>query len=163
MSITAVPLRPIAKGSLTKLWVGVLLLVLAGAALALVGLKSTSRELGFEVITEGTGPSPTTSDVVLISYVGTLPNGTVFDQSPQAPMPVDGVVAGFSQGLQKMKKGGHYKLTIPPALGYGNKAVGPIPANSTLIFDVKLLDFKTRAEIEAMRAQMQMQGPPPHP
>jgi FKBP-type peptidyl-prolyl cis-trans isomerase FkpA len=69
---------------------------------------------------------------------------------------VGGVVPGFSQALLKMKKGGHYIITIPPRLGYGAKATGPIPANSTLTFDVHLRDFKSRAEIEAMQQQMQM-------
>lgn len=156
MSATAVPLRPIAKGSLTKLWIGIALVVLAAAALAWAG---ATRPLGFEVLTEGEGASPTTADVVLVSYVGKLPDGTVFDQNEHAAMPVEGVVPGFSQALQMMKKGGHYKVTIPPHLGYGDKAVGPIPANSTLEFDVKLLDFKSRAEIEKMQQELQaMQG-----
>lgn len=167
MSATAVPLRPIAKGSLTKLWLGIVVLVLAAAVLAWAG---ATRSLGFEVLSEGEGASPTLSDVVLISYVGKLSDGTVFDQNERAPLPVEGVVPGFSQALQQMKKGGHYKVTIPPHLGYGSKAVGPIPANSTLEFDVKLIDFKSRGEIEQMQRElqaMQMQGgpgaPAPHP
>lgn len=154
-SVTAVPLRPIAKGSLTRLWIAVALVVLAAGALAWAG-TATVQTLGFKVLTEGVGPSPTAQDVVLISYVGKLDDGKVFDQSEQAPLPVDGVVPGFSEALQKMKKGGHYDVTIPPQLGYGDKVTGPIPANSTLHFDVKLLDFKSKAEIEAMQRQMQM-------
>ena len=64
-----------------------------------------------------------------------------------------------------MQKGGSYKLCIPAALGYGDKATGPIPANSPLIFTVDLLDFKSMAEIQAMQSQMQQQGgagAPPH-
>ncbi len=164
MSTTAVPLRPIAKGSLTKLWVGVAAVAIAAAGLAYAGTGSVET-LGFVVQAEGQGASPTVSDVVLISYVGKLKDGTVFDQNPQAALPVDGLVPGFTQALLKMKKGGKYHISIPPQLGYGAEAKGPIPANSTLEFDVELLDFKSRAEIEAMQQQMQMMqggagGPP---
>lgn len=156
MSVTAVPLRPIAKGSVSRLWIGIVLLVALAAALAWVGVP---RSLDFEVLTEGTGPSPAPTDVALVSYVGTLNDGTVFDQSEQAALPVDGVVPGFSMALQQMKKGGHYRVVIPPHLGYGNKVPqgAPIPPNATLTFDVKLLDFKSRAEIMRMQQQMQMQ------
>ncbi|MDX3910279.1 MAG: FKBP-type peptidyl-prolyl cis-trans isomerase [Sphingobium sp.] len=155
MSTTAVPLRPVAKGSLTRLWVGVAAIVLAAAGLAYAG-TDTVDSLGFDVLKAGEGASPTTTDVVLVSYVGKLKDGTVFDQNEQAALPVDGLVPGFTQGLLKMQKGGKYHLSIPPQLGYGAEAKGPIPANSTLEFDVTLLDFKSRAEIEAMQRQMQM-------
>lgn len=154
-TITAVPLLPIAKGSLTRLWIGVALLVLVAAALAWAGTRSF-QPLGFKVLEEGSGPSPTLEDVVLVAYVGKLADGKIFDQSEQAPLEVGGVVPGFSQALLKMKKGGHYLVTIPPRLGYGAKAVGPIPANSTLTFDVHLRDFKSKEEIMQMQRQMQM-------
>lgn len=160
MSTTAVPLRPVAKGSLTKLWIGIAALVLGAGALAYAGTGS-AESLGFDVLKAGTGVSPTVSDVVLVSYVGKLKDGTVFDQNQQAALPVDGLVPGFTQALLKMQKGGKYHISIPPQLGYGAEAKGPIPANSTLEFDVTLLDFKSRAEIEAMQRQMQMmQGGP---
>lgn len=154
-TVTAVPLLPIAKGSLTRLWIGVALLLAAAGALAWAGTASF-KPLGFKVLEEGQGPSPTLEDVVLVSYVGKLPNGTVFDQNEQAAMPVAEVVPGFTQALLRMKKGGHYYVTIPPRLGYGAKANGPIPANSTLEFDIHLRDFKSKAEIMRMQQQMQM-------
>lgn len=177
MSITAVPLRPIARGSLTRLWIGVAALALAAGGLAWAGQQgieaspstfmaqnagadgviTTPSGLQYQVLTEGTGPSPTTADVALVGYKGTLLDGTVFDENPQAPMPIDGVVPGFSEGLQKMKKGGKYRLWIPPQLGYGDQAAGPIPAGSILIFDVTLHDFKSRAEIMQMQQMMQQQ------
>ena len=186
MSITAVPLRSIAKGSLTRLWIGVAAVALAAGGLAWAGqqgiepspatflaqngdaegVTTTPSGLQIKVLTEGTGPSPTTADVALVGYKGTLLDGTVFDENPQAPMPVDGVVPGFSEGLQKMKKGGKYRLWIPPQLGYGDQAAGPIPAGSILVFDVELHDFKSRAEIMQMQQMMQQQqgaqgAPPP--
>lgn len=156
MSVTAVPLRPIAKGSVARLWIGIVFLVVAAAALAWAGVP---KSLGFEVLSEGSGPSPAPTDVALVSYIGTLSDGTVFDQSAQAALPVDGVMPGFSIALQKMQKGGHYKIVIPPHLGYGNKVPqgAPIPANATLTFDVKLLDFKSRDEIMRLQQQMQSQ------
>lgn len=157
MSVTAVPLQPIAKGSLTRLWIGVAAVLLAAAGLAWAGTSSVDS-LGFEVVKEGTGPSPTLEDVVLVNYVGKLDDGKVFDQSQQAPLPVADMVPGFRDSLLKMKKGGEYKISIPPRLGYGSAARGPIPANATLHFDVTLLDFKSKAEIEAMQRQMQMMG-----
>lgn len=177
MSTTAVPLRPIAKGSLIRLWIGVAAVVLAAGGLAWAGQRgvaetpasylaanageegvvTTPSGLQYKVIEEGTGPSPTAQDVALVGYKGTLLDGTVFDENPQAPMPVDGVVPGFSEGLQKMKKGGKYRLWIPPQLGYGEQASGPIPANSVLVFDVTLHDFKSKAEIMRMQQMMQQQ------
>ena len=184
MSTTAVPLRPIAKGSLTRLWIGVAAVAVAAGGLAWAGQRglepspssylahnansdgvvTTESGLQFKVIEEGEGPSPTTTDVALVGYKGTLLDGTVFDENPQTAMPVDGVVPGFSEGLQKMKKGGKYRLWIPPQLGYGEQAAGPIPANSVLVFDVQLHDFKSKAEIMQMQ-QMMQQGatPPPMP
>src|SRR3546814_12792266 len=69
-----------------------------------------------------------------------LTDGEVFDQNERAPLPVDGVVPGFSEGLQLMKRGGKYRLWIPPQLGYGSDVPegGPIPKDSVLMFDVEL-------------------------
>jgi len=183
MSVTAVPLRPIAKGSLTRLWIGVGAVALAAAGLSWVGTQAvtpspaaflhrnadapgvvtTGSGLQYKVIHEGQGASPKGSDVALVSYRGTLIDGTVFDQSEQAAMPIDGVVPGFSEALQLMKKGGEYELFLPPHLAYGDKVPegAPIPPNAVLIFDVKLIDFKSREEIMQMQREMQqMQGAP---
>ena len=160
MSVTTVPLRPVNKGGLWLMWFGLAALLALGAAFA---WHMTPR-IGFEVVKEGTGNSPTRADVVLVKYEGKLDDGTVFDANEQAPMQVSQVVPGFSDALTRMQKGGKYKISIPPALGYGDRAVGPIPAGSTLHFDVELLDFRTEAEVRAMQQMMQqqqmMQGAP---
>lgn len=116
---------------------------------------AATPQIGFTVLDEGTGASPGDEDVVLVSYIGKLPNGTVFDQNGQTPFGVSDVVPGFSQGLKRMKRGGAYKLTIPPELGYGAQAAGDIPPNSTLTFTVMLFDFKSRAELMLMQQQQQ--------
>ena len=153
MSVTTVPLRPVSKGGLWLMWVGLAILLAAGAAFAMQQTPS----IGFETVKAGTGPSPTKADVVLVKYEGKLDDGTVFDANEQAPMQVSQVVPGFSDALTRMQKGGKYKISIPPALGYGDRAVGPIPAGSTLHFDVELLDFRTEAEVRAMQQMMQQQ------
>ena len=152
MSVTTVPLRPVSKGGLWLLWVGIAILIAAASAFA---FKSTPR-IGFEVVKEGTGASPTMSDVVLVKYEGKLDDGTIFDANEQAPFQVAQTAPGFAQALTRMKKGGKYKVTIPPALGYGDRDNGPIPGGSTLHFDVELLEFKTEAEVREMQRQMQM-------
>jgi FKBP-type peptidyl-prolyl cis-trans isomerase FkpA len=166
MSVTAVPISPAATGSLVKLWGGVALAVLAAAGLAVAGTPkngckiTTVSGLGFSQIKPGTGAKPTDSDVVLVNYKGKLAaNGKQFDANDRAPFPVTQVVPGFSEGLKLMQKGGTYKLCIPAKLGYGAVASGPIPANSDLIFDVDLLDYKSMAEIQAaMQAQQAQQA-----
>lgn len=117
-----------------------------------------------ETLTAGTGAKPTREDFVLIAYKGMLKDGTVFDSSQGVPMAVADVVPGFADGLVQMQRGGSYRLRIPAALGYGDSGSGPIPPNSDLVFEVTLLDFKTRAELEAlMAAQQPEQAPQPTP
>ncbi len=153
--VTRVPLQPIAKGALTKLWLAVAAVFLAAAGLAWASLPGS---VSVETLKAGTGASPTLADVVLINYKGTLADGKVFDEAKQAALAVDGVVPGFTQALLKMQRGGKYKAHIPAALGYGDKGQGPIPANADLTFEIELLDFKNRAELEAqMQAMQQMQ------
>jgi peptidylprolyl isomerase len=95
----------------------------------------------------GTGATAVAGDTVTVNYVGTLTNGTKFDSSYDRGQPytfllgVGRVIAGWDQGVAGMKVGGKRRLTIPPSLGYGNQAVGSIPPNSTLIFDVELLSI----------------------
>ncbi|MFM6828791.1 MAG: FKBP-type peptidyl-prolyl cis-trans isomerase, partial [Novosphingobium sp.] len=87
---------------------------------------------------------PAKSDIVLVNYIGYLAaTGAVFDQGMQAAFPVEGVIPGFSEGLQLMAKGSTWRFCVPAALGYGAEVSGPIPANSDLVFQVELVDFKT--------------------
>ena len=108
------------------------------------GVMTTESGLQYEVIEEGDGPSPGPEDQVTIHYTGTLPDGTQFDSSrggDPATFPVQGVIPGFSEGLQLMSVGSNYKLYISPELGYGPRPQGSIPPNSALIFDVELLEI----------------------
>ena len=123
---------------------------------------TTSSGLRYKIIRTGEGPTPSDNDVVLVSYKGMLKDGAVFDQNSQAAFPVTSVVPGFSEGLKIMQRGGKYRLWIPAKLAYGpedqrNPETGQvaIPGNSELTFDVELLEFKSRAEIEAMQQEMQ--------
>ena len=96
----------------------------------------------------GTGEAVKKGDMVVINYTGTLQDGTKFDSSYDRGQPfetkigVGQVIKGWDEGVIGMKVGGKRKLVIPPQLGYGDQAVGPIPANSTLIFDVELVGIK---------------------
>ena len=167
--IHRVPLQPIARGSLTKLWLGVLIALLIGGGIA---WAARSEGVRVETLTAGTGPMPAPTDVVLVNYVGKLTDGTQFDKGDRVPMSLDQVVPGFGEGITRMQKGGKYRLTIPAGKAYGaeekrNPQTGQvvIPANSDLVFDVDLLDFKTRAEImqqqQMMQQLQQMQGGAP--
>ena len=95
----------------------------------------------------GTGATAATGDTVTVNYVGTLTNGTKFDSSYDRGQPftfrlgAGQVIAGWDQGVVGMRVGGKRRLTIPPHLGYGSQANGPIPANSTLIFEIELLSI----------------------
>ena len=150
--ITRAPLPPLAKGSLTKLWIGV-----AAALLVAAGVAHTATPPAVQVKAThaGTGASPTLDDYVLINYKGTLANGAVFDQAQHAIMPVARVVPGFAKALQQMQRGGRYHVAIPPALAYGDHAAGPIPPNSTLYFDIDLIDFRSAAQVQAQQQMME--------
>ena len=127
------------------------------------GVVQTPSGLQYKVLKPGKGAKPTDADIALITYKGTLLNGTEFDKSEQpVPMPVAGVVPGFSEALKLMPKDAEYRIWIKPSLGYGDKAAGPIPANSVLVFDVKLLDFLPEAVVRQMQAA-QMGGGAPAP
>ncbi len=157
--ITRVPLPPIARGALTKLWIGVAAVALGAAGLAYATLPAS---VDVETIKAGTGVSPTIEDVALINYKGALANGKVFDEGKNAVFPLQGVIPGFTQALTQMQKGGKYKVEIPSELAYGkeeqkNPQTGAveIPANSDLTFEIELIDFRNQAEIEAQQRMMQ--------
>jgi len=163
---TRVPLQPIKKGSLAKLWLGVAVVLLVAAAAAWWTVPHAKKLAGgvtIETLTEGKGPSPTTTDIALINYKGMLGSGKVFDQGQGVPMPITGVVPGFSTALQAMQAGGRYRVRIPAAQAYGaeekrNQQTGEvvIPANSDLVFDVDMVEFRSQAEVMRMMQQQQM-------
>ena len=93
---------------------------------------------------EGSGPSPTATDVVRVHYHGTFPDGQVFDSSVErgepARFPLNRVIACWTEGVQLMKVGGKAKLVCPPEIAYGARGAPPrIPPNATLHFEVELL------------------------
>ena len=111
------------------------------------GVVTLPSGLQYKIIKQGDGPKPTATDTVETNYRGTLINGTEFDSSYKrgqpATFPVSGVIPGWTEALQLMKVGSKYQLFVPSNLAYGERAVGPdIGANSTLIFEVELLDAK---------------------
>jgi len=110
------------------------------------GIITTGSGLQYEVITQGNGPKPSFEDTVRVHYKGTLINGDEFDSSysrgEPIEFPLNGVIPGWTEGLQLMNVGSKYRLFIPSDLGYGPQGAGPkIPPNSTLIFEVELLDI----------------------
>ena len=105
---------------------------------------TTPSGLKYVVITSGSGKTPGPTDKVTVHYRGTLTDGTEFDSSYKrgkpATFPVDRVIPGWTEALQLMKEGDKWKLTIPPNLAYGERGAGAaIPPNSTLIFEVELI------------------------
>jgi len=188
--ITAVPIVPVKRAWLVWLTLGLALAAIAGVALAYSGTARTIAEKGsneqflawhatrpgiattqsglqYQVIKKGEGgpaaPRPTDADVALINYKGMLRDGKTFDAAQRQPFPVTGVVPGFSEALKLMPRGSSYRFWIPPALGYGDRAQGDaIPANSLLVFEVDMIDFRSQAEVQAqmqaMQAQQALQG-----
>jgi FKBP-type peptidyl-prolyl cis-trans isomerase FklB len=111
------------------------------------GVKTTASGLQYKVMKEGSGAPPKDTDTVTVNYRGTLINGTEFDSSYKrgqpATFPVNGVIKGWTEALQLMKPSSKYQLFIPADLAYGSRAVGPdITPNSTLVFEVELLEVK---------------------
>jgi FKBP-type peptidyl-prolyl cis-trans isomerase len=106
---------------------------------------TTASGLKITVVAEAKEPGAKAGDVVWVHYTGKLTNGEVFDSSVGKGRPIKftlgqgEVIKGWDEGVAGMKIGEKRHLTIPPALGYGDKASGPIPPNSTLLFDVEMI------------------------
>lgn len=197
-SVTAVPIPPTKRSYLVWLWAGIVVAIVAAVALAWFGTSTpairdalpndkflaankgqpgvieTASGLQYEVLKQGTGASPTDGDIALVMYKGMLRDGTQFDASAQpTPLPVTGMIPGFTEALKLMKKGGKYRIWIKPELGYGAEARKDqqgkevIPANSLLVFEVELFEFMPQAQFMQMMQQQQQMGggmpggPPP--
>ncbi|MET4133482.1 FKBP-type peptidyl-prolyl cis-trans isomerase FkpA [Porphyrobacter sp. MBR-155] len=160
--ITRVPIKPVAKGSLTKLWIGVVLAIAVGAGLAWAAVP---RGVDIDTQVAGTGPTPVVGDVVFLKYKGKLAaDGTVFDESRDIPLPVEGIfpegtpfpieegatIPGFFEGLQQMQKGGKYTLFIPADKAYGAEPPpgAPIPPNADLEFEIEVIDIMSQQTFE---------------
>lgn len=111
------------------------------------GVTELPSGLQYEVLVQGNGEKPTAQNEVTCHYHGTLIDGTVFDSSVQrgkpASFPLNMVIKGWTEGLQLMPTGSKWRFFIPPHLGYGDRQVSAqIGPNSTLVFEVELIDFK---------------------
>jgi FKBP-type peptidyl-prolyl cis-trans isomerase FkpA len=159
--------RPAATGRAVKLWLGFLILVAAAIGLAWLGAGSLRPEvsdsgLEFRTIKAGTGEPIGPADAAVMDYVGSLDDGTVFDNSdahggPQ-PFVMAGVFPGFAEAMGKMKEGGRYRFSMPKSLAFGN---GQAPAGFTgdrLTFEVQV-----RRVVRGGAAMMQQSGPQPQP
>ena len=109
------------------------------------GVQTTASGLQYKVNKQGKGKSPKATDMVTVEYEGRLVNGAVFDSTAMhgnkpATFPLNGVIPGWTEGLQLMHEGSNFTFYIPANLAYGDQSPSPlIPAYSTLIFDVKLI------------------------
>ena len=111
------------------------------------GVTTLPSGLQYKVLKEGNGKSPKATDKVVCHYEGMLVDGTMFDSSIQrgepATFPLNGVIAGWTEGLQLMKEGAKYRFFIPYQLGYGERGAGAsIPPFAALVFDVELIEVK---------------------
>jgi FKBP-type peptidyl-prolyl cis-trans isomerase FklB len=114
------------------------------------GVISLPSGLQYKVIQSGNGASPKPTDTVETNYRGTFIDGNEFDSSYKrgqtAVFPVNGVIAGWTEALQRMKVVDKWQIFVPPELAYGERGAGPIGPNTTLIFDVELVSIKSDAE-----------------
>ena len=174
--VTRVPIKPISRGSLVMLFLGIVIgLAIAGA----FAWATAPKGVDIDVVKAGTGDNPKATDVVFVHYTGKLADGTVFDQSQAIPLPVPGIlpegtplplenmVPGFREAALQMQRGGKYKVEIPADKAYGaegrmNPQTGEgVPPNADLTFDIELVDFMPMAEVERrfQMLQQMMQQP----
>lgn len=104
------------------------------------GIVTTASGLQYEVLREGSGAAPKATDTVTVNYRGSLVTGAQFDAGDGISFPLNGVIPGWTEGLQLMKEGAKYRFYIPSELAYGERGAGRvIPPNSALIFEVELV------------------------
>jgi len=120
------------------------------------GVTTTESGLQYEVIKQGDGAKPKATDQVTVNYRGTLIDGTEFDSSYKrgkpATFPLNGVIKGWTEGVQLMSVGSKYKFVLPAELAYGAQGAGPkIGPNSTLVFEVELLGIGDPQPVEAAK------------
>ena len=169
--VTRVPIKPISRGSLVMLFVGVVIGLLIAAAFAWF---TAPKGVSVDEVRAGTGDNPAASDVIFVHYTGKLADGTVFDQSQPLPLPVEGIlpegtplplenmVPGFREAALQMQRGGKYVVEIPADKAYGaegriNPQTGEgVPPNADLTFEIELVDFMPMAEAESRFKQLQM-------
>lgn len=175
--VTRVPIQPIAKGSLVKLWLGVIVAIALGAGLAWMAMP---KGLELETLVAGEGDFPNEGDMVFVKYKGMLADTEeVFDESQDIPLPIEGVfpegspfplepdatIPGFYKGMQKMQRGGKYRLFIPSEDAYGAEPPpgAPIPPNADLLFEIEVVDFMSREMFDRnlmiLQQAMQQGGP----
>jgi len=118
------------------------------ALVAAADISGNLKKMVIDDIVLGTGEEVTSGDTVVVHYVGTLQDGTEFDNSNKRGEPFEftvgegRVIKGWEEGLVGMKVGGQRILVIPPDMGYGKNGIGPIPGNATLVFSINLLEIK---------------------
>jgi FKBP-type peptidyl-prolyl cis-trans isomerase FkpA len=159
MTVTQVPLRPLAKGTLVKLWLAIVLLVALAYGIAYFG-AGQFKTVAVETVKAGAGPFVGEMDGVIIEYTGRTENGTVFDTTDgrgPAPFLVMQLFPGFKQALAQMQKGGRYKIVVPGRLAYGKSppAGSPIGVNEDLAFDVYVADVAPNAALQMQQQQQQ--------
>ena len=153
MSVSQVPIRPIARGSLLKLWLAILLLAALAYGVAWAGAGQL-KAVTVDTVAAGKGPLIGDMDGVIIEYTGRTEDGAVFDTTEgrgPAPFLVMQVVPGFRQALVQMQEGGRYKILIPGRLAYGpNPPAGsPIKPNEDLSFVVHVLQVARNAALSS--------------
>ena len=164
-AVTAVPLRPLAKGSVPKLWLALGLLVLVAAGLGWWGTRGLQRNampsgVQYQVIREGSGELISSADVVLVHFVGRHQNGEVFADTRREQQPLqattENFLPGVGEGLKLMRKGAVYRFWVPPNVWRTQAgANAPFDPSETLTFDVQVTDVQIGAA--ALRQQQQMQ------
>ena len=162
MSVAEAAHRPEHRGYAATLWLALILLIVAGAALAWFGagsLRPAYTDKGVKVVTlqAGNGATIKAVDGVLLNYEGRLADGTVFDTTEgrgPAPMIAGQVIPGFAEALATMQEGGRYRIHIPAAQGYGASPPpnSPIPPNADLDFDVEVVKVVPNAALMQMGA-----------
>ena len=164
-AVTAVPLRPLAKGSVLKLWIAVGLLVAIAAGLgwwSTRGLQRTTMPNGvqYQVIREGSGDLISSADIVVVHFVGRHQNGEVFADTRREQQPLqattDNFLPGVGEGLKLMRKGSVYRVWVPPNVWRPQaNSDARFDPNETLTFDVQVADVQFGAVAQQRLQQMQ--------
>ena len=171
MSATQVPLRPIAKGSLTKFWIAMAALVAIAFALATCTVtplqgQTSATGVNVRVVEEGEGDPLTANDAAMVEYRGMIADsGEVFDENIGAPTPMisQGLIPGFAEAWTSMREGGTYRIFLPAEQAYGSSPPpgAPIPADADLIFEVTIREVARDIAPMLMQQRQQMMGGAP--